>query len=133
MIIELLRSYNKVVHLPFRELQDNGCGSGYEHIHFSACEKPHQSHWTTCVRVAVKRCLTPNSENGAVHLFMSPVSTSIDRSCFLINNAFMGAEGTECSPVLPYQCREQLIIYFSSPAEIGSSMKDTMCTTKWLK
>lgn len=74
-----------------------------------------------------------NSENGPVYLFMPPVSTSIDRSSFLINNAFMGTEGTECSPVLPYQCREQVIIYFSSPAEIASSANDTTCINNWLK
>lgn len=58
------------------------------------------SHWTTCVRVAG---LCSTLENGPVCLFMSPLSTSVDRSCFLINNAFVGTEGTECSPVLPYQ------------------------------
>lgn len=40
MIIKLLRSYNKIAHLPFRELQDNGYGSGLN-THSSACEKPH--------------------------------------------------------------------------------------------
>lgn len=73
-----------------------------------------------------------NSEKWS-SVFMSPVPASIDRSCFLINNAFVGTQGTECSPVLPYQCREQVIIYFSCPAEIGSSMKDTMCINNWLK
>lgn len=63
---------------------------------------------------------------------MSPVSTSIDGSCFLINNAFVGTEGTECSSGLPYQHREQVTIYFSNPAEIRSSLNDTMCINNGL-
>lgn len=82
-----------------------------------------KSHWTTCIRVT-GLCLTP--ENGPAYSFMPPVSTPLDRSCFLINNAFVGTEGTECSPVLPLQGREQVTIYFSSPAEIRSSLKDTV-------
>lgn len=119
MIMKVLRSYKKIVHLPFRELQIMAMAQV-----MNTCILVHVksliSHWTTCIRVA-GLCLT--LENGPVYLFTSPVSTSIDWSCSLINNAFLGTEGTECSPVLPYQCREQVAIYFSSPAEIRSSQK----------
>lgn len=64
---------------------------------------------------------------------MPPVSTSIDRSCFLVNNVLVGTEGTECSPVIDYQDREQVTIYFSSSAEIRSSLKDTACINNWFK
>lgn len=40
-MLKLLRSYKQIVHLAFRELWDNGYGSGYEHIPFNACEKPY--------------------------------------------------------------------------------------------
>ena len=47
-----------------------------------------------------------------------------NRSIFLINNAFMRTEGTECFPVLPFQPREQVTTYFFCTTEIASSLEN---------